>query len=82
LVTMEHDVGAVGDLDPELADWFAALGGRIVAVGSIDAGTYAEWFAAHDATSALQRPDFHVHGVARDAGGAVALLADLRRRLV
>ena len=53
------------DLDPELADWFAAIGGAIVAVAPADDvdGTYVDWFAAHDARWALQRPDFHVHGV-------------------
>lgn len=78
LVTL-HD--ELPELDTELVDWFADLGGEIAAVSSTDAGIYAAWFAAHDATSALQRPDFHVHGVSRDARGAGDLLADLRRRL-
>ena len=50
----------------------ASIGGSIVAVDPADDvdGTYVDWFAAHGATWALQRPDFHVHGVAPDAAGA------------
>jgi 2-polyprenyl-6-methoxyphenol hydroxylase-like FAD-dependent oxidoreductase len=71
------------DLEPPRAAWFAAIGGSIVAVAPADDvdGTYGEWFAAHDARWALQRPDFHVHGIASDATGAALLLADVQHRL-
>ncbi len=71
------------DLDAELADWFRGESGAIVPVTpDVDVDrTYANWFAEHGSTWALQRPDFHVHGVASDTAGAVALLADLRQRL-
>lgn len=66
-----------------LAVWFGSIGGSIIAVDPADDvdGTYVDWFAAHGATWALQRPDFHVHGVAPDAAGATELLADLHTRL-
>jgi 2-polyprenyl-6-methoxyphenol hydroxylase-like FAD-dependent oxidoreductase len=71
------------DLEPDLAKWFDGEHGKVVAVPSeVDLdGVYAAWFADHHCTWALQRPDFHVHGVALDAVGAAALLADVRRRL-
>ncbi len=71
------------ELEPALAEWFRGESGTIVAVtpdADVD-GTYASWFAEHRCTWALQRPDFHVHGVATDGDGAGALLADLRHRL-
>ena len=66
-----------------LAVWFGSIGGSIIAVDPADDvdGTYVDWFAAHGATWALQRPDFHVHGVAPDVAGATELLADLHTRL-
>jgi 2-polyprenyl-6-methoxyphenol hydroxylase-like FAD-dependent oxidoreductase len=72
------------DLEPQLASWFAAIGGSAVTVTPADDidGTYGDWFAAHDVVWALQRPDFHVHGVASDATGAAGLLVDLRNRLL
>ena len=53
------------DLDAELADWFTGEAGAVVRVTpDVDVdGTYAHWFAEHGCTWALQRPDFHVHGV-------------------
>jgi hypothetical protein len=42
---------------------------------------HGAWFARHDATAALQRPDFHLYGTAVDVAGAADLLADLRHRL-
>ena len=71
------------DLSAALAEWFENESGAVVAVTpEVDVdGTYAAWFAEHRCTWALQRPDFHVHGVASDPDGATALLADLQRRL-
>ncbi len=71
------------DPDPALADWFETIGGSIISIGPSDDvdGTYLAWFTAHEVAWALQRPDFHVHGVASDAAGATDLLADLRDRL-
>jgi 3-(3-hydroxy-phenyl)propionate hydroxylase len=73
-------------LDPELAAWFAALGGIAahVAPGApIDDrnGSYARWFAQHRADVALVRPDFAVFGAAPDLAGAGALLQGLRAAL-
>jgi flavoprotein hydroxylase len=73
-------------LDPELAAWFAALGGICahVAPGAPieDAnGGYARWFAQHGAEVALVRPDFAVFGTARELGEAVTLVRTLRNRL-
>ncbi len=88
--------GAVPPLAPELAAWFARIGGRIVVVadrGAADGahrdpaavddpdGTYGGWFAAHEAVAALQRPDFHLYGTAADAHGVVDLLGHLRAAL-
>ncbi len=59
-------------LDPTLAEWFGNESGAVVVITPADDvdGTYATWFAEHDCTWALQRPDFHVHGVASDGNGA------------
>jgi flavoprotein hydroxylase len=88
-------LGAVGRPDPGLSAWFERIGGRVVRVGDgggggdvgdgVDVadtdGTYAAWFAEHEAVAALQRPDFHLYGTAADATGAVDLLDHLRRTL-
>jgi hypothetical protein len=42
---------------------------------------YGRWFSEHDATAALQRPDFHLYGTAASPAAAAALLDDLRTRL-
>ncbi len=73
-------------LAPELADWFASLGGvraRVAPDGPVRdvQGTYARWFAAHDVGVALQRPDFHVFGTAPAADGAGMLVGRLRAAL-
>jgi len=76
LVTVGHDDA----LDPAVVDWFASIGGRVVALGAGDARA-TRWFADHGTTWALQRPDFQLYGTAPDVAGATALVADLRDRL-
>ncbi len=66
-------------LDPDTAQWFESIGGRIVTLADA-APVYGPWFAEHDTKWALQRPDFHLYGTAT-AAGVAALLADLRRHL-
>jgi len=73
-------------LDPELAAFFASIGGisaHIAADGPIEdvSGGYARWFEEHGAAVALQRPDFYVFGTAPALDGAAALVAALRSRL-
>jgi len=73
-------------LDPELAAWFASLGGITAHLGP-DApvedlgGGYARWFAQHGAAVALVRPDFAVFGAAKELTGAAELVRQLRRCL-
>ncbi len=67
------------ELDQELTDWFAALGGAVVTGGGPE---LSAWFDLHGVRWALQRPDFHLYGTATDAVGAAALLAHLRAHLV
>ena len=73
------DDGDVGRVDPELAGWFAKLGGAVVDISA--ASDLAMWLAAREVRWALQRPDFHLFGAAPDGAGANALLAELRARL-
>jgi hypothetical protein len=42
---------------------------------------FVRWFAEHDTTCALQRPDFYLYGTAPTAAAATSLLADLRNHL-
>ena len=60
-------------------DWFASIGGRIVTVSGYEA--YDRWFSEHDATAALQRPDFHLYGTAASPADAATLIDHLRTRL-
>ncbi len=88
--------GAVPPLAPDLAAWFARIGGRIVVVADRGAGdgahgepaavddpdgTYGAWFDAHEVVAALQRPDFHLYGTAADTPGVVDQLGHLRAAL-
>jgi hypothetical protein len=68
------------DLDPATGAWFASVGGSVVTVVGDD--VYGRWFRDHDATAALQRPDFHLYGTATSPAGASALIEHLRTRLV
>ena len=77
LVTVDP---TVGDLDPELAAWFATIGGSVVDVTGI-ADELAAWFDAHQVRWALQRPDFALFGTAGDRTGAETMLTELRHRL-
>jgi len=67
------------DLDPATRDWFASIGGVVVTVADDD--VYSGWFSEHEATAALQRPDFHLYGTATSPAGAAALIDHLRNRL-
>jgi flavoprotein hydroxylase len=67
-------------LDRSLVGWLETIGGAVINVTStaIDLST---WFEIQDVRWALQRPDFHLFGTAKDLDGATALLAELRRQL-
>jgi hypothetical protein len=67
-------------LDTDLATWFDSVGGRVVPLHQPD-GDHTRWFAAHDTTWALARPDFHLYGTATSAAAASALLAELRHQV-
>jgi 2-polyprenyl-6-methoxyphenol hydroxylase-like FAD-dependent oxidoreductase len=67
------------DLDPAAGEWFASIGGTVVTVAGDE--VYGRWFTEHDATAALQRPDFHLYGTATSAAGAATLIEHLRTRL-
>jgi hypothetical protein len=77
LVTIDSEPCA---LAPGLASWFASLGGRIVTVPGDDP-VYGPWFAEHDITVALQRPDFHLYGTAANRVNAATLLERLRTQI-
>jgi hypothetical protein len=77
LVTVDRDPTAI---DATSREWFESIGGKIVPLLEPD-GVYRRWFTEHNATWALQRPDFHLYGTATDAAEAAALLTDLRRQL-
>jgi flavoprotein hydroxylase len=74
-------------IDPELSDWFAAIGGVVVSFGGtnpavIDVdGTYGEWFADHGVVAALQRPDFVLFGTAAQACNVPDLVRSLQAAL-
>jgi hypothetical protein len=73
-------------LDPELAAFFASIGG-ISAHVAADApiadvnGSYAKWFATAGKAVVLQRPDFYVFGTASAVDGTAQLVGTLRRLL-
>ena len=73
-------------LGPELAAFFASLGGIAAHVAPGAAvedvgGHYARWFGDHGVGVVLQRPDFHVFGTAPTIDGSAALVAALRAAL-
>ena len=85
--TLLSPVGDPGSrLPPELAAYFALLGGvsAHVALGAPVHdlhGSYAQWFAEHDVGVVLQRPDFHIFGAVPTLDGAAALVDQLRSAL-
>jgi flavoprotein hydroxylase len=73
-------------LEPELAAFFASLGGTTAHVGPGGRvhdlnGSYAKWFAEHGVGVVLQRPDFHLFGTAPTVDGTAALVERLRTAL-
>jgi len=75
-----------GRLAPELAAFFASLGGvsaHVAPGGPVHDlhGTYARWFAENGVGVVLQRPDFHVFGTAPAIDGAATLVGRLRSAL-
>jgi 2-polyprenyl-6-methoxyphenol hydroxylase-like FAD-dependent oxidoreductase len=60
--------------------WFESIGGRVVTLVGPDQ-LFIRWFAEHETTCALQRPDFYLYGTATTAEDATRLLADLRLQL-
>ena len=73
-------------LDPELAAWFASIGGLGAQIGpgagvrDLD-GSYARWFTDAGVDVVLQRPDFYVFGTATSAAETPTLVAALRSAL-
>ena len=60
--------------------WFESMGGCVVTLADPDPA-FLRWFAEHDTTYALQRPDFYLYGTASTAEEATTLLVDLRAHL-
>lgn len=83
LIGLDQDPTA--GVSEELRAWFAGIGGTSTAVSSagpvrdID-GSYARWFATHDCSVVLVRPDFYTYGTG-DVDDVTHLLTDLRRSL-
>ena len=65
-----HGVDPLEQVESELGDWFAAVGGVSVRLDAGDAGggirdldgTYRDWFTTLDRTVVLVRPDFYLYG--------------------
>jgi 2-polyprenyl-6-methoxyphenol hydroxylase-like FAD-dependent oxidoreductase len=77
LVVLGADVDRMGAGERA---WFESIGGRVVALADPDE-LFVRWFAEHDTTCALQRPDFYLYGTAPTAEAATSLLADLHHDL-
>jgi 2-polyprenyl-6-methoxyphenol hydroxylase-like FAD-dependent oxidoreductase len=73
--------------DPELHEWFTALGGSVVSLAGARAdaldvdGTYGKWCADHGVIAALQRPDFVLFGTAAQASEVPTLVRALKSAL-
>ncbi len=73
-------------LEPDMAEFFASLGGIIAQVGAVGevhdvGGDYHHWFERNGVEVVLQRPDFYIFGTATTAAGTNALVESLRRAL-
>lgn len=77
LVVLGDDVGSIGRGERA---WFESIGGRVVALHDPDP-TFVHWFAAHETTCVLQRPDFYIYGTTSAAARATSLLSDLQLHL-
>jgi hypothetical protein len=77
LVVLGTDVACIGH---DERAWFESIGGCVVALAEPDS-LFVEWFDAHGAKYALQRPDFYLYGTASTAAAVTSLLADLRHDL-
>jgi 2-polyprenyl-6-methoxyphenol hydroxylase-like FAD-dependent oxidoreductase len=77
LVLLGADIEHIG---PSERAWFESIGGRTVALSEPDP-LFVRWFADHETTCALQRPDFYLYGTASVAEEATLLLTDLRHHL-
>jgi 3-(3-hydroxy-phenyl)propionate hydroxylase len=83
LITLGFD--PLADVAVELADWFGSIGGRPIAITArgdvrdVD-GTYSGWFAAHECTVVLSRPDFYIFGTGNKEN-VTQLLDSLRAEL-
>jgi flavoprotein hydroxylase len=78
LVTLEPEPGP--ELDPEVLAWFDSIGGLVVPLAA-PGEVHRTWFADHQCSWALQRPDFHLFGTACSTADATELLRALRDRL-
>jgi flavoprotein hydroxylase len=81
LVACHPDAADESLLDADLAEWFGAIGGKLVGVEPSDP-VVGPWFEDHATRWALQRPDFFLYGTATDVTGARQLLIDLRSHLL
>jgi hypothetical protein len=73
-------------LGPELAGFFASIGGitaHVATDGPVTdlGGSYARWFGEKGVAVVLQRPDYAVFGTAATLEGAAGLARTLRTRL-
>jgi hypothetical protein len=80
------DQAVASTIPPQLARWFAELGGNVITIGPSGTvqdtdGAYRDWFNRHDVTTVLQRPDFHVFGTVRTPTDPAALLEQARSML-
>ncbi len=74
------DDPAADDLEPALVAWLGSIGGAVIQVADT-APALTAWFRQRDVRWALQRPDFHLYGTARDLRDAEDLLTHLRQHL-
>ena len=83
LIALRFD--PLADVPEELADWFGSIGGSATAISAggdvrdVD-GTYSDWFAAHECTVVLSRPDFYIFGTGNKEN-VTQLLERLRAEL-